>query len=77
MIGAAQKQSLNITKSKYMILKPGSKKINLTNQTIQINKTTLTRVGTNCQKNQSNFFDYIIDDDLKWTDHIKNVNRKI
>jgi len=60
-----------------MILKPGLKKINLTNQTIQINKTTLTRVGTNCQEKSIKFLGIYIDDDLKWTDHIKNLNRKI
>jgi len=61
----------------YMILQPGLKKINLTNQTIQINKTTLTRVGTNCKEKSIKCFGIYIDDDLKWTDHIKNVNRKI
>ena len=63
------KLSLNITKTKYMVFSPRSKKIQLPNLTL--NNTPIEHV------NQFDFLGVVLDENVKWDKHINKVGNKI
>ena len=73
----ANKLSLNANKTKYIIIKPKQKKINMSDLNIHINNTPLTRIGNDCKEKATKFLGIFIDENLSWTRHVANVNSKI
>ena len=65
----ANKLSINVFKSHYMIFHRRQRKIDINNPSL--NNTVLQRVS------YTNFFGVIIDDGLKWTNHIAYVKNNI
>ena len=65
----ANKLTINVSKSHYMIFHRRRRKIDINNPSL--NNTVLQRV------NYTKFLGVIIDDDLKWTNHIAYVKNKI
>ena len=65
----ANKLTFNVSKSHYMIFHRRRRKIDINNPSL--NNPVLQRV------NYTNFLSVIIDDDLKWTNHIAYVKNKI
>lgn len=66
----ANKLSLNIDKTKYMIFKTQKKLLNITTDLV-INNSIITKVPT------IKFLGIILDENLKWNDHIKMIKNKI
>jgi len=66
----ANKLSLNVIKTKYMIFSTTKKK-HLSNINIKINNTEINRV------NHFNFLGLTIDENLNWKEHLKNLSNKL
>ena len=65
----ANKLIINVSKSHFMVFHRGKRKIDVNNPSL--NNIALKRV------NYSNFLGVIIDDGLKWTNHISYIKNKI
>jgi Txe/YoeB family toxin of Txe-Axe toxin-antitoxin module len=66
----SNKLSLNIDKTKYVIFKTPNKRCNVTND-ITVNNQVIDRVES------IKFLGVVLDENLKWTDHIKLIKSKI
>ena len=73
----ANKLSLNAKKTKYIMIKPANVKLDLTDHSIFIGGTKLSRVGTDCAEVSTKFLGVVIDEALSWKHHVTNVNSKI
>ena len=73
----ANKLSLNAGKTKYIIIKPKHRKVNLEQTNILINNIPLTRIGNDCKEKATKFLGIFIDENLSWTHHVANLNSKI
>ena len=73
----ANKLSLNAKKTKYIIIRPANVKLDLTDHSIFIGGTKLSRVGTDCAEVSTKFLGVVIDEALSWKHHVTNVNSKI
>ena len=73
----ANRLSLNANKTRYIVIKPPSKNINLGGHSIKINSTVLSRIGNNCKDESIKFLGIHIDESLSWNKHIKSINSKI
>ena len=51
---------------KYIVIKPHQKHCDLTNMTVEINDTALTRIGNDCEEKSTKFIGIHIDDSLSW-----------
>ena len=65
----ANKLTINVSKSHFMVFHRGKRKLDVNNPSL--NNIALKRV------NYSKFLGVIIDDDLKWTNHISYIKNKI
>ena len=73
----ANKLSLNAKKTKYIILKPHSKKCSVENRKLSIDGVSLERIGNDCVSKSTKFLGICLDENLTWKHHIANVNSKI
>ena len=73
----ANKLSLNAKKTKYIILKPHSKKCLVENRKLSIDGVSLERIGNDCVSKSTKFLGICLDENLTWKHHIANVNSKI
>jgi hypothetical protein len=73
----ANKLSLNSTKTKYIVIRPNTKQLNLNRYQLKINGTPLSRVGNNCKETAIKFLGIYIDECLTWKKHLAHVNTKI
>ena len=73
----ANKLSLNAKKTKYIILRPQSKKCAVENKNIIIDGVSLERIGNDCVANSTKFLGICLDENLTWKHHTASVNSKI
>ena len=73
----ANKLSLNAKKTKYIILRPQSKKCAVENKNIVIDGVSLERIGNDCVANSTKFLGICLDENLTWKHHTASVNSKI
>ena len=69
--------SLNAGKTKFIIIRSKHARDNLTDRSIHIGNTKLTRIGNDCDETSTKFLGLLIDENLTWRDHISHVNKKI
>ena len=68
---------LNIDKTKYIIIHPQNKRLHLADHELLIDGVKLTRVGNDCPQKHAKFLGVLLDENLKWNEHISHVNNKI
>lgn len=73
----ANKLSLNANKTKYIVVSPVNRRVNLDNRILKIANTELSRIGNDCEETFTKFLGLYIDDTLSWKHHIKFINNKI
>ena len=73
----ANKLSLNAKKTKYIILRPHSKKCSVENRKLIIDGISLERIGNDCVSNSTTKFVICLNKNLTWKHHIASVNSKI
>ena len=73
----ANKLSLNAGKTKYIVIKPSYKNCDLSNMNIQIDDTSLARIGNDCPEKATKFLGLWIDENLSWKQHISHVSNKV
>ena len=69
--------SLNPVKTKYIVLRPRHMKHNLSEYSIQIGNTVLSRIGNDCTEKSTKFLGMHLDENLTWKLHINETNKKV
>ena len=73
----ANKLTLNISKTKYMILKNKSKIVDFVYHNLKIDNEVFERIGKNCPEESFKFVGIILDENLSWRHHFNYVINKI
>ena len=73
----ANKLLLNISKTKFMIIKPKQKSFDLSDISIILNGEKLQRVGNGNKEEAIKFLGIFIDENLTWKQHISHVKMKV
>ena len=71
----ANKLTLNVKKTKYMIFSDQNLKTGTHN--LQIGNQTIEQVGTNCKDKYFKFVGHVLDDKLSWEGHIQHIAKKL
>lgn len=73
----ANKLTLNVNKTKYILFRKQNMTPNLNNLSLIIDNSEIERIGKDCKDNSFKFVGVHIDEFLSWKDHIKHVNSKL
>jgi len=73
----ANKLSLNVNKTKYMIFRPSSNYRHVDNLNLLINNTAIERIGNNCNTKCFKFLGILVDETISWKHHIDSICKKI
>ena len=73
----ANKLTLNISKTKYMIFKDKSKTVNFASHNLKIDNEVIERIGKNCPEESFKFVGINLDECLSWRHHVNHVINKI
>ena len=73
----ANKLSLNVSKTKYMIFRPHKMAFNPALCILNIGGEKIERIGRDCNTKFFKFVGILLDDELKWDKHINYVENKI
>ena len=68
--------SLNPVKTKYIALRPRHMKQNISEYSIQIGNTVLSRIDNDCTEKSTKFLGMYLDENLTWKLHIHETNKK-
>ena len=71
----ANKLTLNIKKTKYMIF--SDKNLETGTHNLKIGNQTIEQVGTNCKEKYFKFVGHVLDDKLSWEGHIQHIAKKL
>ena len=74
---AANKLTLNIKKTKYILFRPKSTKIDFSNLTLKIGNQPIDRIGKGCKATSFKFVGIMLDEFLDWDNHISHVSAKV
>ena len=73
----ANKLTLNVKKTKYMIFTEKNAKLDLTGLNIKIADKTVDRIGSDCKEKYFKFVGHVLDDKLTWVGHIEHICKKL
>ena len=73
----ANKLTLNILKTKYIIFRKPNMHLNLNNNTLFIENTCIDRIGNNCEEKSFKFVGHHLDEFLTWDEHASYVKNKL
>ena len=73
----ANKLTLNVKKTKFMLFSEKNDKINLQNKNLKIGEQMIEQVGSNCKEKYFKFVGHVIDDQLTWIGHIEHISKKL
>ena len=73
----ANKLTLNVKKTKFMLFSEKNAKINLQNLHIIIGDKIVEQVGSNCEEKYFKFVGHVLDDKFTWTGHIEHICKKL
>ena len=74
---AANKLTLNIKKTKYILFRPKTTKIDFTNLILRIGNQPIERIGRGCPATFFKFVGIMLDEFLDWDNHISHVSAKL
>ena len=69
--------SLNLHKTKYIVIRPPSLKGDFSQKHILIENTHLHRIGKDCDEKAAKFLGILIDENLTWKNHLSHINTKV
>jgi hypothetical protein len=72
---AANKLTLNVKKTKYILFKDKNAHVHL--NTLQIGSSVISRVGNNCKEKYVRFLGVLIDEDMSFVGHIDKLQSKL
>ena len=73
----ANKLTLNIKKTKFMIFCDKNLQTNLQGLNLKIGDTVIEQVGTNCKDKYFKFVGIVLDDKLSWEGHVQHICKKL
>ena len=73
----ANKLTLNISKTEYMIFKDNSKTVNFASHNLKIDNEVIERIGKNCPEESFKFVGINLDECLSWRHHVNHVRSDI
>ena len=73
----ANKLTLNISKTKYILFRKPNMHIDHKNLHLSIEDSSIERIGSGCNENSFKFVGVKIDEFLKWSDHLNSVKGKL
>ena len=73
----ANKLTLNVKKTKFMLFSEKNAQINLQNLQLKIGDKVVEQVGTNCKEKYFKFVGHVLDDKLTWVGHIEYICKKL
>ena len=73
----ANKLTLNISKTKYILFRKPSMKVDFNDFELRIDNCSIERIGQDCTESSFKFVGVKIDEFLQWKDHITSVKSKL
>ena len=73
----ANKLTLNVKKTKFMIFTDKNIQISLNGLNLKIGDTDIEQVGKNCKEKYFKFVGIVLDDKLSWEGHIQHICKKL
>ena len=73
----ANKLTLNVKKTKYMLFTAKNASLDLQGLSIKIAEKPVDRIGENCKEKYFKFVGHVLDDRLTWVGHIEHVCKKL
>ena len=73
----ANKLTLNIKKTKFMIFCDKKQQMGLQGRNLKIGETIIEQVGSNCNEKYFKFVGHVIDDNLSWEGHVQHICKKL
>ena len=72
----ANKLTLNISKTKYILFRDKSQQVDFTNLKLKIQNEDIDRIGEDCKEKLFKFVGVHLDEHLTWKHHLKHVRGK-
>ena len=73
----ANKLTLNVKKTKYMLFAGQNKNNDLANLKLQIDGKCVDQVGNNCKEKYFKFVGHVLDENLTWEGHVEHLAKKL
>ena len=73
----ANKLTLNTSKTKYMLFKEKTQKVDISNLKVTIDGEDIERIGEKCSEEAFKFVGIYIDENLSWDNHISYIRKKL
>ena len=73
----ANKLTLNVKKTKYMLFQDKKLNSNVNTLQIKIGEQIVEQVGSNCKEKYFKFVGHVLDDSLSWVGHIEHICKKL
>ena len=71
----ANKLTLNVKKTKYMIF--SDKNLEIGSNNLHIGNQSVEQIGTNCKEKYFKFVGHVLDDKMSWEGHIEHIGKKL
>ena len=73
----ANKLTLNIKKTKYMLFTEKNAKTDFQELNIKIADKNVDRIGANCKEKYFKFVGHVLDENLAWVGHVEHIGKKL
>ena len=73
----ANKLTLNVKKTKFMLFCDKKSQINLQYLNLKIGDKIIEQVGTNCKDKYFKFVEHVLDDKFTWAGHVEHICKKL
>ena len=73
----ANKLTLNVSKTKYILFRKTTMKVDFSDLTLEIDNCPIDRIGEGCKENSFKFVGIKIDEYLQFKEHIRSVKSKL
>ena len=73
----ANKLTLNVKKTKFMLFSGHIKNIDIGNLSIRIDDKPVEQIGNNCKEKYFKFVGHVLDERLTWEGHIEHISKKL
>ena len=73
----ANKLTLNVKKTKFMLFSGHEKVIDQGNLNLQIDGKSVDKIGNNCKDKYFKFVGHVLDENLTWEGHLEHIAKKL